>query len=92
MSENNDNLDKASLILQAICYAIAHADQECGKVQASSNWLTLFDAAARQAHYLISGSNLDEIEEMLAAAEDPAKEPCKAFSCLFDSDREHKTG
>jgi hypothetical protein len=50
--------DKAALILQAIVQATDAADQDCGNVQASSNWLLLIQASATYAHCLLTGQLL----------------------------------
>jgi hypothetical protein len=59
MADFNASTDKAALILEAIAHAASAADQDCGDVQKSSNWLILIEAAASHAHYLITGTNLE---------------------------------
>lgn len=62
MSEFNGSHDKSALIIQAIAHAADAADQDCGDVQKSSNWLILIEAAANHAHYLLTGCNLVELK------------------------------
>ncbi|WP_341742965.1 hypothetical protein [Azonexus hydrophilus] len=52
---------EAALILQAIAYAADVADEDCGDVQKSSNWLLLIGAAANHAHYLLTGMSVAEV-------------------------------
>lgn len=61
MVQLNATNDKAALILQAIAYAADAADEDCGHVDKSSNWLILIEAAANHAHYLLTGNNLVEV-------------------------------
>lgn len=69
MAEFNASNDKAALILQAIAHAADAADDDCGDVQKSSNWLILIEAAANHAHYLLTGCNLVEVGDVLASAQ-----------------------
>lgn len=61
MAEFNASSDKAACILQAIAHAADAADDDCGEVQKSSNWLVLIEAAANHAHYLLTGFNLENV-------------------------------
>lgn len=47
--------DRAGLILMDIPQLVAIADQDAGKVQATSLWLALIEAAARDAYYQLTG-------------------------------------
>ena len=55
MSEINPNVEKASGILLGISQAINYADQDAGNVAATSNWLSLIDAALSEANRLLTG-------------------------------------
>lgn len=63
MDKFNGTNDKAALILQAIAQAASLADNDCGDVDKSSNWLLLIEAAASHAHYLLTGENLVEVAD-----------------------------
>ncbi len=63
MAEFNASSGKAALILQAIAHAADSADADCGDIQKSSNWLILIEAAANHAHYLLTGANLEEVND-----------------------------
>lgn len=55
MAEFKPNADKASSILLGISQAITYADQDAGNVAATSNWLSLIDAALSEANRLLTG-------------------------------------
>ncbi len=61
MADYNASDSKAMLILEAIVHAANAADDDCGDVQKSSNWLILIEAATNHAYYLLFGTNLVEI-------------------------------
>lgn len=62
MSESKESNGKAALIMQAIVQAADAADNDCGDVQKSSNWLMLIEAASSHAHYLLTGCPLAEVD------------------------------
>lgn len=49
------NIERAAGILRAINHALITANQECGNVEASDHWHVLIEAAANQAHMLLTG-------------------------------------
>ena len=55
MSEINPNVEKASGILLGVSQAISYADQDAGNGAATSNWLSLIDAALSEANRLLTG-------------------------------------
>ncbi len=55
MTEFKPNVDKVSAILLGISQAITYADQDAGNVAATSNWLSLIDAALSEANRLLTG-------------------------------------
>jgi hypothetical protein len=50
---------QAAQVLQAIVRAVSFADQECNNIQAASDWLTLIEAAACHAHFLLTDEQPD---------------------------------
>ena len=55
MAEFKPNVSKAALILAGVSQAISYADQDAGNVAATSNWLSLIDAALSEANRLLTG-------------------------------------
>lgn len=57
---NATNTEEAAHLLSSIVRATACADQDAGSVQATSEWLALIEAAAKRAHCLLTGSEIEQ--------------------------------
>ena len=51
---------EAAFVLQGIVRVIAPGHEDAGNAQASSDWLSLIEAAASHAFHLLTNSNIDE--------------------------------